>query len=262
MRCFCCGTEDKDLQEEPTEFYEEKGMSFYSVTESFYGRRSRIPSKVDLVTHPSEEWWSDARLDAPHVAEDLGDDAMILSKTIKLKVINGCEKTSDELSYFDAKQMSPANRYLVLQLLLGPKIVVSIAEVSDKNIFDDTFRNNDNTHLMDRLKLIVNPANVSIPWAVNGPKNSASIRDFFGNQNCSVKLKYSAKYICHAVITIDVYSKFMIRSFLPKLAFQPGRICDFILVDYQERLIHTGFRLVSTQTLLGLLKDSKHLKNS
>ncbi len=38
---------------------------------TFYGTRDRIPTCIDILRYPSDEWWSDARLDAPHVAEDL-----------------------------------------------------------------------------------------------------------------------------------------------------------------------------------------------
>jgi len=231
---------------------------------TFYGIRQRIPTCIDLLRHPSSEWWSDCRLDSPHVVEDLGPEPRLLARTFKVKVIGRELKSANELEYFnDTARVRPlqcALRYVVLQLLLGDKMIVSIGEVADCAFFDSLFSR---PELIHEFKLIVNPANVRIPWEVKGPKESSPIAQFFGEDNCSVKRKEidSFKF---AVITIDVYARFMIRSFLPKLAFQPGRISDYILVDYEHRTILTGFRIVATSVLrdLLLLKKKKNHRYS
>ncbi len=246
---FYTAAEDDQRSDETSSFsnYERRG--------TFYGIRERISTRVDILRHPSGEWWSDARLDAPHVVEDLGDDPRILARTIKVRVIERDEKSSDELGsyFFDiGKKLRSSRRYLIVQLLLGNKIVVSISETFDVDTFDRVYNEDDLGALANRLKFIVNPANVHIPWSIYGPKESSSIVEFFGEGNCSIRRKTTN--VDHVVITIDVYSKFLIRSFLPKLAFQPGRICDYMICDYDNRLIHTGFRLVGTETLLNLMK--------
>ena len=240
---------------------DETSTSVFQRRGTFYGIRERISTRVDILRHPSGEWWSDARLDAPHVVEDLGEDPRILARTIKVRVIDRDEKTSDELGnyFFDiGKKLRNSRRYLIIQLLLGNKIVVSISETFDVETFDRVYNEADIASLGNRLKFIVNPANVHIPWSIYGPKESSSIVEFFGEGNCSIKRKSSN--VDHVVITIDVYSKFLIRSFLPKLAFQPGRICDYMICDYDNRLIHTGFRLVGTETLLNLMKKNSKTK--
>ena len=63
----------------PVEVETTRDVSFFTAVSddefeqrrTFYASRLRIPTKVDLLRHPSDEWWSDARIDAPHVAEDL-----------------------------------------------------------------------------------------------------------------------------------------------------------------------------------------------
>lgn len=269
FRCGGCGiggSKDQGMAGEDTqdEHHDPRAQSFYTVAsfdergKSFYGIRERIPSKVDVLRHPSNEWWSDARLDAAHMSEDLGPTPRLLGRTVKLKVLDREEKSACELEYFANPSLVDKKRYIILQLLLGQKIVASLAQVDDVELFDRIFLDDDiETALLGRLKFIVNPANVRIPWSITGPRDASSISDFFGSGNCSIRLKYSLDYICHAVVTIDVYSRFMIRSFLPKLAFQIGRMCDFVLVDYEQRLILTGFRLLSTETLLDLMKTSK-----
>ena len=224
---------------------------------TFYGIRQRIPTCIDLLRHPSNEWWSDSRLDSPHVVGDLGPEPRLLARTFKVKVIGRDLKSANELDYFqDTARVRPlqsAQRYVVLQLLLGDKMIVSIGEVFDCAFFDSLFSR---PELIHEFKLIVNPANVRIPWEVKGPKESSPIAQFFGEGNCSVKRK-EIDSIHFAVITIDVYARFMIRSFLPKLAFQPGRISDYILVDYEHRTILTGFRIVATSVLRDLLLNKK-----
>ena len=261
--CFCWPTRSRSQRElkktdSVSSFYtaaesgesESSSSPAYIRRNTFYGIRQRISTRIDFLRHPSGEWWSDARLDAPHVAEDLGRDPRILARTIKVRVLDRHEKSSDELaSYFPEMKIRTNRRYLILQLLLGNKMIVSLSETFDVDTFDTVY-NMDG--LGSRLKLIVNPANVKIPWSIDGPKNSSSIDEFFGESNCSIRIKSNI-----VVITIDVYSKFLIRSFLPKLAFQPGRICDYMICEYENRLIHTGFRIVSTDTLLRLMKSHK-----
>jgi len=239
----------------------ERSVSSIVRRDTFYGTRERIPTKLDILNHPAGEWWSDARLDAPHVVEDLGTDPRILSRTMKVKIMSSSARLDDdEFDYFLADGMRPreVRRYMILQLVLGEKMIVAIAECFDIETFDSIY--SDDGDLCAKLKLIVNPANVSIPWSITGPKNAASIRDFFGPSHCSIRRKVKVvddAEIVHAVITIDVYSKFLIRSFLPKLAFHSGRISDYMICDYENRLIHTGFRIVGTSTLLDLMKKSK-----
>ena len=250
---FYTAAEDEGCSSENTSIHERRM--------TFYGIRDRISTKVDLLRHPSGEWWSDARLDAPHVVEDLGTDPRILARTIKVRVVERHDKSADELGHYFhdiGKKLRVNRRYLILQLLLGDKIVVSISETFDNDTFDSVYNEECIAILGKQLKLIVNPANVHIPWSIYGPKESSSIVEFFGDENCSIKRK-SGK-VEHVVITIDVFSKFLIRSFLPKLAFQPGRICDYMICDYDNRLIHTGFRLVATDTLLELMRKTVKLK--
>lgn len=263
--CFCWSTRSKSQRslnkgksvcQSPSSFYtaaeqdDSEGSSpAFQRRGTFYGIRERISTRIDFLRHPSEEWWSDARLDAPHVVEDLGTDPRILARTIKVRILDRHEKSCDELrSYFpDIKKIRTNRRYLILQLLLGNKMIVSISETFDVETFDRVYVGEG--VLGKQLKLIVNPANVKIPWSIYGPKDTSCLDEFFGESNCSIKRKSNE----HVVITIDVYSKFLIRSFLPKLAFQPGRISDYMICDYDNRLIHTGFRLVSTDTLLRLM---------
>ena len=220
---------------------------------TFYGVRERIPTRIDILRHPSSEWWSDARVDAPHVAEDLGSEPRVLSHTFKVRVLDREEKCGNELEYFSdcakTKPLRDSRRYLILQLLCGQKLIVSIAECFDVDEFDSLFSAGG-----DGLKLIVNPANVKIPWSITGPKESSTIQEFFGETNCSIKSKRE-NGVSFTVITIDVFSKFMIRSFLPKLAFQPGRVSDYLIVDYGRRMIVTGYRLVCTETLIELWRS-------
>lgn len=226
-----------------------------------YRIRGRIPTRVDLTRHPSSDWWSDARVDAPHVVEDLGQEPRILARTVEVNVIGRDSKCGNEVDYFRSENFSMSSRrYMILQLLLGDKILVSLGEIQDTEYFDSLFTPSRSCfpELCSKFKLIVNPANVRLPWEIQGPKNSSSIAEFFGAHNCSVKRKcLNSSTIQFAVVTIDVYSRFMIRSFLPKLAFQPGRISDYILVDYEGRTILTGFRILATSVLSALLAKPK-----
>lgn len=252
--CWCLPSRSKEKKnlQRTTSFH--SAVSRASTDqETVYVARNRIPTQIDIRRHPGDEWWSDARLDAPHVREDLGPDPRLLTRTLKVKVLNRDEKSYHELdSYFPRceRVLKPSKKYIVLQLLLGTKMIVSLGEAIEAN-FESVFLLPE-SQLSQRLKLVVNPANVKIPWSITGPREAASIREFFGDQHCSIRRK-KANEIEYVVVTVDVYSKFMIRSFLPKLAFQPGRISDYMLVDYEGRSIVAGFRLVCTHDFHALV---------
>lgn len=267
-RFFTCGRWQKEQSNKQDSVHEEhtrespRRDSFFSIVSyeeparrrTFYGTRIRIPTKIDLLRHPSDEWWSDARVDAPHVAQDLGAEPRVLGHTVKVRVIDRSEKSCNEFdAYFPSYVPRHNRRYIIVQLLLGKKIMVSLHQVLDNESFDSLFDQPADmlANLLSRIKLIVNPANVSIPWSITGPKDASSIKDFFSPDHCSIKTNNDQT--TYTVITVDVYSKFMIRSFLPKLAFQPGRISDYMLIDYDARTVLAGYRLVYTKTLSELI---------
>jgi hypothetical protein len=247
--CFCIGRKrdhfDSDDEECRASFYSAvSGEATYERRNTFFGIRKRIPTKVDLLRHPSDEWWSDARTD---VVRDLGAEPRVLGNTIMVKVLKREEKSDKEMdAYFPGFSMRSSRRYILVELLLGKRILVSLSEVVNTDMCDQW---TEDSNVLSRWKLVVNPANVKIPpWSIRGPREAASVKVFFGSQNCSVRFHNKTM-----IITIDVFSKFMIRSFLPKLAFQPGRISDYLLVDYEERTVLCGYRLVFTKTLADLV---------
>jgi hypothetical protein len=61
-------------------------------------------------------------------------------------------------------------------------MIVSLGEAADESEFDSLFATPEH-QLLDRLKLVVNPADVKIPWASTGPKNSPSVLQL-KNQEC------------------------------------------------------------------------------
>lgn len=268
-RFFTCGrwknerTNKQDIVHEEHTGESPRRDSFFSIVSceeparrrTFYGTRIRIPTKIDLLRHPSDEWWSDARVDAPHVAQDLGAEPRLLGHTVKVRVIDRSEKSANEFNaYFPSYDPRHNRRYIIVQLLLGKKIMVSLHQVLDNEYFDSLFDHPGDklANVLSRIKLIVNPANVSIPWSITGPKDASSVYNFFGPDHCSIKTKNDQTHK-YTVITVDVYSKFMIRSFLPKLAFQLGRISDYMLIDYEARTVLAGYRLVYTKTLSQLI---------
>lgn len=220
--------------------------------QSFIGIRTKIPSRTDLKRHPSSMWWSDARLDAPHVVKDFGDTPKTMSRTVKVKVVD----TAPDTYFPDDKCFESRRRHIVLRLILGKKTIVSCAQVDDVNGFDSLFMKPyvKITSLLHTFKLIVNPANGGgVPWAMTGPKDAYSIADFFGETNCSVERDYDRNCL---IVSIDVYSKFIVKTLLPRIAFQQDRISDYLLVDYPAGIIVTGFRIVCTETFLALLNNS------
>jgi hypothetical protein len=229
---------------------EDRSSEFTDVSSETEQLNYRIPSRLDLKRHPSNLWWSQARVDVPHVVQDFGPNPTVLASTVKVIVMDRDETCEDKLERF----VRTENQYIILTLIMGKKKIVSCGRVDELNAHIGIFMGENMCELRKRtqsLKLILNPANgTSLPWGMYGPKDSYSIADFFGAKNCTIERDANCIYI-----TIDVYSKFIVRTLLPRLAFQPNRISDYLLVDSDAGIILTGFRIVCTDTFLALLND-------
>ena len=145
--------------------------------------------------------------------------------------------------------------FVIYKMILGDVLVVSLFEVTDKEAFAQSFAD-PRSILETRLKLITYPANLPIRLPLKGPTSADTVADYFGAKNCSFSLKrrYGAEYAC---ITIDIFSKWIIKKVLPSVAFTKGRICDFIVMDFPAKTIVCGLRVICTKAAMSILRDEQ-----
>ena len=229
----------------------------------FYGYRERIPSRVNIEEHPEEYWWSEADLSHPTISSDIGLEPTVISKVIKVTVVPSVFFASHRdievfPEYADLFLRDGQTRRLVIfKLKLGDQVMVSLSEVLDDERFDEIFAPTQrDVLLMSKFKLILSPINSPLPIPVKKPSDAETVGTYFGMDNVDfyLEIQNGAKI---ASIFINIYSKWIIRKFLPLATSGLGRICDFILLSSDDKTVYTDFRLLSTVTSRALIRSSK-----
>lgn len=256
-------------------------------TGEFYGYRDRIPSHIDLDSHPDDYWWSNANLGRPAIAKDMGDDMIVISRAIKVTVVpssyfashrdlevfpeyqslcrevgvspNPTASMAPQQIVSSSSQARPAPylRLIIFKLKMGDQIMVSLNEVINEKEFDRLFREeNRDELLMRQFKFILSPINSPLPIPAKKPRDAETVGQYFGMDNVDMYIDESDPNIKVVSILINIYSKWIIRKFLPVATSALGRVCDFILLSSDERVVYTDFRLLSTEVSRSLIRGT------
>ena len=262
-------------------------------TGEFYGYRDRIPSVVDFETHDDNYWWSAANLSKPAIVHDMGHSPIVLSRPIKVTVVpssffashRDAEVFPEYLSLIRALRYSPSrelestpevpiegeptstptnrSRLIIFKLKMGEQVMVSLNEVIDEKNFDRIFREvNRDDLLRKKLKFILSPINSPLPIPAKKPKDAETVGSYFGMDNVDFYIDESVGDVVVASIQVNIYSKWVIRKFLPLLTSSLGRICDFILLSSDDKIIYSDFRLLATEVSQALIKGNSPPRKS
>ena len=220
-----------------------------------YCFRPRLPSFIDVTTHKADNWWSDAHHDRSEIVADLGPNPPLLSKLL-------CVRTSmtsqydplNLMDYFDDfKPTSEGRCFVIYQMRLNGVLLNALYEVTDQPRFDEWLGTQPTSDILhQKLKLITCPANLPVRLPLKGPKSAETIADYFGDANVRFSCHRSNNtFVC---ISVDIFSKWIIRKLLPSVAFTLGRICDFILLDTTSNVVVCGLRVVCTPLAINVLR--------
>jgi len=101
-------------------------------------------------------------------------------------------------------------------------------------------------YLVERLKLILNPVKVDVPFPLNGPDKAETVGAFFGRKNVNRAPGRTAKGVDHICLQMDLYSKWILKFGMKAIAFSSGNVVDLLYVDWKGRAIACGVRLTMT----------------
>ena len=245
-------------------------------TAAGFGPRDRIPSHVNIDSFDAEYWWSGANLEKPAIAHDMGLSPAVMSRPIKVSVIpssffashRDSEAFPELVSFRRSSTMTEASptttaslssrctvrRLLVFKLKMGDKVMVSLNEVSNEEMFDSIFKQENREELLRRkLKLILSPINSPLPIPAKKPRDAETIGSYFGMENVDFYIDESVGSVRIVSILINIYSKWIIRKFMPWITQSKGRMCDFILLSSDDRIVFANFRLLATQVSQSLI---------
>ena len=249
--------------------------AFYSVYESaetqpsarsppaslreLYSFRPRIPSFVDVKTHAASNWWSDAHHDCVSITKDMGAQVKIVSRVLHVKTEDiHTHNPANLLDFFvEYLPYMKGKTYVIYRMILGDLQLVSLAEVVDLDTFRKVFACSTHELSHKRLKLITCPVNLPVNLPLKGPRSAEAVAEYFGPEAASVSVHWDEDGVTYACISIDIYSKWIIRKILPNVALTVGRICDFIVVDYEGRAVVCGLRIICTPVAIDKFKCNR-----
>lgn len=236
-------------------------------TGEFYGYRDRIPSRVDMDSHDDNYWWSGADLGKPAIAHDMGLRPVVMSRPIKVTVVpssffashRDIEVFPEYLSLCRSTKhpdtASATTRLVIFKLKMAERVMVSLNEVIDGNTFDAMFAPERRDELLHKkLKLILSPINSPLPIPAKKPNDAETIGAYFGMDNVDLYVDESIGDVKVASVLVNIYSKWVIRKFLPLVTSSRGRICDFILLSSDDKTVYADFRLLATEVSQALIK--------
>lgn len=145
----------------------------------------------------------------------------------------------------------PNKTYVVWWLSFGAKDLVSVSEVVDQQRLDTMISDHRlgvANPLGQRLKMLLQPVQVRLPFPVKGARDAEPLESFFGKNHCSIS---STQTPCGAKVTVlqcDLGSKWLIKKAISTVGFQPGNVIELFLVDWVESCpaAFAGVRLVVT----------------
>lgn len=273
---------DNGVPHEPT--HRPRRMLKCGRTGEFYGYRDRIPSHIDLDAHPDDYWWSNANLGRPAIAHDMGDDLLVISRAIKVTVVPSsffashrdmevfpeymglCRdigvspNPSPPLQPVSMERRSSTSqplRLIVFKLKMGDQVMVSLNEVINEREFDRIFtEENRDELLMRKFKFILSPINSPLPIPAKKPRDADTVGQYFGMDNVDLYISEEGNLKVVSIL-INIYSKWIIRKFLPVATSALGRICDFILLSSDDKIVYSDFRLLSTEVSRSLIRGEK-----
>ena len=257
-------------------------------TGEFYGPRDRIPSLVDIGNFDAEYWWSSANLGRPSITHDMGLSPTVLSRPIKVSVIPSSFFASHRdldvfpeykavcggfsvTSYDTSTEASPVTtaassvcvpargpiRLIIFKLKMNDKVMVSLNEVIDHRAFDQIFNKANRDELLKKkLKLILSPINSPLPIPAKKPNDAETIGSYFGMENVDFQLDETLGSVKVVSILVNIYAKWIIRKFMPLVTGSPGRMCDFILLSSDDKVVYANFRLLATQVSQALISNT------
>jgi len=182
-----------------------------------------------------------------------------MTKLLEARVIAHGAKISGPLPWtqgesselYEAMGMcDPSKKYLAIWNRMGDRSVLIVSEVVNDERFED-FCSVD--FLMKRMKLIMNPVKVKIPFIMKGPRSAETVGSFFGRQSLHSHRSKTARGIDYLAIHIDLHSKWILKMALQTVAFKLGNTVDLDYVDWDGQSVVAALRLHITDEGLEVL---------
>lgn len=208
----------------------------------------------ELAEH--EDWWEPADLSAAISCRGLSSASRLLAARV-VRCPSGADPQKDPWSpaiasslYEDLGARGKNRTYVTVWINMGEASLVFLSQATKRQAVSNCAASDD--ALGNRLKLIINPVQVKLPFPTKGAKDADTVGAFFGQSAWAHSLRTSsgAEVYC---VRVDLYSKWLLRMAMQKVGFQLGNTVEMILVDWPGQAVLAAIRLRVTADFVKLV---------
>mmetsp|Transcript_71368 Transcript_71368/g.134874 ORF Transcript_71368/g.134874 Transcript_71368/m.134874 type:complete len:325 (-) Transcript_71368:43-1017(-) len=213
---------------------------------------------------PHADWWGDADVIAMRGLEELPQVSRLVNvELVHSQPVSSCKsqpwEEGESLELYERMRGIDAQgeEHVAWWMNVGDSSLVMMSKVLDPVRLHQCFFSDSDTRsvseecLATRLKLIISPVQVQLPFPSKGPHNAETLGAFFGEgASCTLTRSRDAHKGDFIVVQIDLYSKWLLRKAMQSLGFRKGNVLDLILVDWPGQAVIASSRLSVTDEFL------------
>mmetsp|Transcript_25626 Transcript_25626/g.40502 ORF Transcript_25626/g.40502 Transcript_25626/m.40502 type:complete len:331 (+) Transcript_25626:80-1072(+) len=205
-----------------------------------------------------EDWW-----DFPHSVLEKQvrylENAQPFTRLLCMKNVKEAHRPESRSPWLEGRSddiyeqmglLNPSKSYVVFWLGFGTySTVLFSSEVVDRVRLDSMLAAD---CLNQRLKLLLQPVRVSLPFPAKAAKDAETVGTFFGTKGSSIR-RFRTR--CGADVTsvqVDLFSKWLLKMAMTKVGLRENNCLEAVLVDWlpDSPAVLSAGRINSTQEFL------------
>jgi hypothetical protein len=208
---------------------------------------------------PPDEWWSEASM----TRVGLAVTSQVMDARLFHKPSRSPAPWSEGQSmtlYEEMGMCDPTKSYIAVWMLLGNVAVLTVSEVVSPELFNQLLANKLQTCLDSRLKLVIDPIEVSsscrtmLPTSATDPQEADFATGFLGKKGSSIYRGKLPNGADHLSLMIDFNCSGMLIAYaIKKVGFAQGHVLDLHVVDFPGNACLASGRLKVTSEVKKLM---------
>lgn len=134
--------------------------------------------------------------------------------------------------------------YVAVWLGMGPRWLVYLCEATGDALRDSL---ESGAALKQRVKLILRPIKVRLPFPSSPPKDAEFVGPYFGDGATMDEAMLSQSGSQIYGLRVNLYGNWLVKLGLQHIGLQSGNCLDLLVIDWPARLLLASIRLTITQ---------------
>jgi hypothetical protein len=224
----------------------------------YSAKRTFLDQNKVVMRSRRKDWWSEAEIPSVRGMYDAIDITKLLEvrfvkhaadqKPLDAWLLDESRKICEELDDHGVRD------FVAVCMSFGAFSLVMSCEVIDDARLRACLAQDP---LARRLKLVLNPVQVKLPFPAKGPEGAEAIGCFFDESAVSLQSCESCRSGKLVHLRIDVCSKLILKFALKVASFRIGNVVEFLIVDWagadEKPAVLAAFRLSVTEEFLNML---------